>query len=221
MDFSASPATGSLFAVNSQTGTVSAPATLTPAVFNLVYDTAAGALYGVAGGLPQSFVKIDPSTGAETPIGGFTFAGVASAATIDSASHTVYLVQTETLAGGEKASQIVTIYAQTGAGAAGPTMAQAVWAIAFLAPPITPDSIQTDVSDALTTGAIDNSGVASSLLAKLSAAAGARSRGQCLTAADVYASFINDLTAQRGKHVAAATAAKLTAEAQFLIANCP
>src|SRR5258708_23382715 len=154
MDFSASPATGSLFAVNSQTGTVSAPATLTPAVFNVVSDTAAGALYGVAGGLPQSFVKVDPSTGAETPIGGFTFAGVASAATIDSASHTVYLVQTETLAGGEKASQIVTIYAQTGAGAAGPTMAQTRLAISFLAPPITPGSIQTHVTHALPTRAI-------------------------------------------------------------------
>src|SRR5258708_25490623 len=111
MDFWASPATGSLFAVNSQTGTVSAPATLTPAVFNLVYDTAAGALYGVAGGLPQSFVKIDPSTGAETPIRGFTLPGVASAATIHSAPHTVYPVPTEPRARRGNASPTVILYA--------------------------------------------------------------------------------------------------------------
>lgn len=116
---------------------------------------------------------------------------------------------------------VVTINDQTGNGTVSPGIPQALTALAFQPSPITPESIQADVRDALVSGAIDNAGVGTALLAQLDAAATARASGQCDTAANVYTAFITLLNAQSGKHVAAATAAQLTTEAQFLIANCP
>jgi hypothetical protein len=208
-----------LFAFNSQTGAILQVTNLNPAVSHLVYDTAAGTLYGVSSA--SRFVRVNPSTGAETQIGTFNFpAGFATAETIDSGTHTVYFVETDLGLGGQFVNRIATINDQTGASTLSPQLALNLWAIAFQPSAITPESIQADVTGSLASGAIDNAGVANSLLAKLSAAADARSRGQCATAANVYGSFINDLSAQSGKHVVAATATQLTAEAQFLIANC-
>jgi len=209
-----------LFAFNPQTGAILRVTNLNPNVSHLVYDTAAGALYGVSNA--SRFVQVNPNTGAETQIGTFNFpAGFATAETIDSGTHTAYFVETDLGLGGQFVNRIATINDQTGASTLSPELALNLWAIAFQPSAITPESIQADVSGALASGAIDNAGVANSLLAKLSAAADARSHGQCATAANVYQSFINDLSAQSGKHVAAATAAQLTAEAQFLMANCP
>jgi len=221
-DFTVFPPTGRLFAINTQTGAVSAGTSLNPAVFNLVFDTSSRALYGEAGSFPNRFVQVNPSTGAVTPVGSFTFpAGFATAVTVDSGTHTVFFVETEVVLGGARATWIATVNDQTGASTLSPQTAQPVRGIAFQPPPITAESIQSDVRLALASGAIDNPGVANSLLAKLNAAADARSRGNCNTAANVYASFVNDLSAQSAKHVATTTATQLTAEAQFLIANCP
>jgi hypothetical protein len=77
------------------------------------------------------------------------------------------------------------------------------------------------VNSAAASGAIDNAGVATALIAQLDAAAAARANGQCTTAANIYSAFINAVTAQSGTHISAATAAQLVSEAQFLIANCP
>jgi hypothetical protein len=86
---------------------------------------------------------------------------------------------------------------------------------------VTADSIKEDVNQFLTAGLIKNAGLANSLLAKLSAAAGARSRGECGTAANQYSAFINALQAQAGKGVDAKAATIMIADAQYLIANCP
>jgi len=86
---------------------------------------------------------------------------------------------------------------------------------------VTPDSIKEDVQQFLQGGAIKNKGQANSLLAKLDAAAAARSRGQCATAANIYQAFINELEAQSGKGVSASAAAIMIADAQYLIAHCP
>jgi hypothetical protein len=86
---------------------------------------------------------------------------------------------------------------------------------------VTPDSIKDDVQQFLASGAITNHGNANSLLAKLNAAANARARGQCSTAANIYGAFISELQAQSGKHVDAAAAAIMIADAQYLIAHCP
>jgi len=89
------------------------------------------------------------------------------------------------------------------------------------APIITPQSIANDVNAALAGGKITNAGVARSLLAELSAAANARLRGQCTTAANDYQAFIKDVQAQSGKLIEAATANQLISEARILIASCP
>jgi hypothetical protein len=59
------------------------------------------------------------------------------------------------------------------------------------------------------------------LLAKLNAAAAARARGNCATAAHIYQAFINELQAQSGKGIDAAAAAIMIADAQYLILHCP
>ncbi len=86
---------------------------------------------------------------------------------------------------------------------------------------VTPESIKGDVTQFLQMGRLKNNGEANSLLAKLNAAASARARGQCSTAANNYQAFINELMAQSGKGVDAAAAAIMIADAQYLIAHCP
>ena len=86
---------------------------------------------------------------------------------------------------------------------------------------VTPDSIKKDVTSFLAAGLIKNSGMANSLLAKLAAAADARTRGNCDTAANNYRAFIHDLQAQAGKGIDANAAAIMIADAEYLIANCP
>ena len=86
---------------------------------------------------------------------------------------------------------------------------------------VTPESIKGDVTQFLQSGAINNGGIANSLLAKLDTAAAKRASGDCSVAANLYAAFINDLQAQSGKHVTAAAAAIMIADAQYLISHCP
>ena len=86
---------------------------------------------------------------------------------------------------------------------------------------VTAASIESDVTQFLAAGAIKNKGEANSLLAKLDAAAAARARGQCSTAANLYQAFINELLAQSGKGVDATAAAIMIADAQYLITHCP
>jgi hypothetical protein len=132
VDFSAWPTTGRLIAVNSDTGAVTVGPKLDPAVFNLVFDDAAGALFGVVQDAPFRFVQVDPSTGTETAVGNFRFtSGAPWAVTIDSATHTVYFVETEIIFGGQSVSRIATINDETGASTLSPAMAKAVTAIAF------------------------------------------------------------------------------------------
>jgi hypothetical protein len=86
---------------------------------------------------------------------------------------------------------------------------------------VTADSIKQDVNQFLAAGLIKNAGLSKSLLAKLNAAADARSRGECGTAANQYNAFIDALQAQAGQGVDANAAAIMIADAQYLIANCP
>lgn len=86
---------------------------------------------------------------------------------------------------------------------------------------VTPDSIKDDIQQFRRSGAINNHGIANSLLAKLDAAGFARSRGRCSIAANIYRAFINELQAQSGEHVDAAAAAIMIADARYLIAHCP
>jgi hypothetical protein len=196
--------------------------TLSPGVNSLEFDTSLGALFGVTF-FPPHFVKVDTTTGAETPRGSYDFGfflepGVA----IDSATHTFFKVQDvfdDPIQG--PIAHIVSINDQTGAGVLGGTTGTNIAALAFEPVLITAESIKADVRSALASGVITNAGIANSLLAKLNAASDARSRGQCATAADIYNAFIGELQAQSGNEVATASATQLINEAKFLIANCP
>lgn len=86
---------------------------------------------------------------------------------------------------------------------------------------VTADSIKDDVTYFASTGMIKKHGLAKSLMAKLNAAAHARARGNCGTAAHKYRAFIHELLAQSGKGIDAAAAQIMIADAQYLIAHCP
>jgi hypothetical protein len=86
---------------------------------------------------------------------------------------------------------------------------------------VTPDSIKDDVKQFLAAGKIKNNGLANSLLQTLDSAAKARAGGNCATAANIYQSFINSVSAQSGKGIDATAAAIMIADAQYLIAHCP
>jgi hypothetical protein len=216
------PPTSTMLTVNTLAGDIAQSPPLTIGVRSLVYDTSSGALFGVTF-FPPHFIRIDPSTGVETPLGNYDFGFFLEPGTaIDSASHTIFFVQDvfdDPILG--PIAHIASVNDQTGAGVLGGTTNTNIAAIAFEPTLVTPEGLSADVRSALESGAIDNSGVASSLLAELNAAAAARSRGDCGTAAKLYTAFINDVTAQSGKHIAAGTASQLASEAQVLIANCP
>jgi hypothetical protein len=194
---------------------------VSPGMRSLVFDTSSKKLFGITF-FPPHFAQVDRVSGAATLLGSYDFGFfLESGITIDSASHTVYAVQDvfdDPVLG--PIAHIAAIDDTTGNGTLGGSTGTNLAAIAFEGVPITAESIKADVRAALTSGAIDNAGVASSLLAKLDAASAARSRGQCAAAGSIYGAFINELTSQSA-HVQAATAAQLISEARFLIANCP
>ena len=80
---------------------------------------------------------------------------------------------------------------------------------------ITPDNIKCDVGQFVGAGAIKNGGIANSLLAQLAAAAAARARGDCSTAANIYRAFINELQAQSGQGVDATASPTMIAAARI------
>lgn len=87
----------------------------------------------------------------------------------------------------------------------------------------TAPSIVNDVTQFFAQGDIKNQGIEKSLLHKLDAAEDAAARGDCKAATNIYNAFINEVTAQSGKGIAATAAAILIADAQYIIAHlsCP
>jgi hypothetical protein len=85
---------------------------------------------------------------------------------------------------------------------------------------VTADSIQSDVNQFVTSGAITDVNWAKSLLAKLGNASAARAAGDCSGAASIYQAFISELQAQSSKNVTATAASVIIADAQYLIAHC-
>ena len=219
------PPSDQILTVDTATGAITPSATVPGSVRIISYDTASGGVFGLTDCCPRQLVKLDPSTAAATPIG--TIDTPADAMTfamaVDPASHTVFADLQSYPSFNTIQDRIVSINDVSGSFTLSSSLAtDTVWSMYFEVPVvITPDSIKADVQSALATGAISNAGVASSLLAELSQAQAARSRGQCGTAGNLYRAFINDVNAQSGKAIAAATAGRLVSEAQFLIANCP
>src|SRR5215472_2123089 len=217
--------------VDETTGAVTQSPPLDRGVVFLAYDTSLGRLFGKTFCCPADLVQVDPLTGAEAPIA--TGLGLGGAMTIDSATHTIYSTD-DVLSPFSFDQFIQTINDQTGAisVSTGPVPSNDfVNELAFEGVTITPESIKTDVKAAFASGAIDNAGIADSLLAKLDAAAsaragavtsGARTNG-CATAAAIYQAFINEVTSLSGgtvssttrPHILAAAAAQLISEARF------
>jgi hypothetical protein len=211
-----------VIAVDESTGAITASPALATGAFQVAYDTSTGTLFAKSFCCPGNLLKVDPSTGAETTVS-TTDLGLGSGFAMDSASHNIYMTQDVFDAFGFF-QVLQSINDQSGAVSVASTQFTAgvfLQYLAFEGVAITPGSIETDVNTARASGAIDNAGVATALVAQLNAAAAARAHGQCTTAANIYSAFINTATAQRGAHIAAATASQLISEAQFLIANCP
>ncbi|HKV89087.1 MAG TPA: hypothetical protein VJT78_13920 [Candidatus Dormibacteraeota bacterium] len=160
--------------------------------------------------------------------------------TVDPTTHTVFVASSafDPVLGFQ--THVLAINDQTGTTTASGAFNEFLTQFIFeAAPPITPQTIKSDVRSALATGAIDSAGVANSLLAKLNAAAdarsttvasvsGARTGSGCKVAANLYQAFIREVMAQSASrasgvrpHIAPATASELIGEAKFLIANCP
>ena len=76
-----------------------------------------------------------------------------------------------------------------------------------------------DVKALYASGGIDNAGVKKSLLAKLDSIKASFEAGNTTMAISQLKAFINSVKAQSGKHITKAAAAKLIADAQWMIAN--
>jgi hypothetical protein len=211
-----------VIAVDESTGAITTSPALATGGFQVAYDTSTGTLFAKSFCCPSVLLKVDPVTGAETAVS-TTDLGLGSGFAMDSASHNIYMTQDVfDVLGFFQVLQ--SINDQSGAVSVGSTQFPTgvfLQYLAFEGVAITPDSIKADVTSALASGAIDNGGIANSLLVKLDGAAVERAAGHCSGAANHYNAFINEVNAQSGKHIAAATAAQLVSEAQFLVANCP
>ena len=240
--FPAPPSPGQIFAVDSMTGQVSPGVPIDQPVRSVATDGAT--LLGITDPQPQfgqpEPVRIDPTTGMTTLIGGLpTTPGgfIPNRPTVDPSTHTLF-VDISISSGGPFQDNIFSVNDRSGISSSAPILSgDNLTSIVFEAPPqVTPESIKADVRAALASGAIDNAGVANSLLAKLDAAAVARATAgasgartnACATAAHIYQAFIAEVTALSAApasgvrpHIDSAAAAQLISEAQFLIANCP
>jgi hypothetical protein len=66
-------------------------------------------------------------------------------------------------------------------------------------------------------GKIDNKGIDNSLVKKLQGVLDALKRGQTTAAIDMLEAFVNEVQAQRGKHITIEAANLLIADAQWVI----
>jgi hypothetical protein len=217
------PATGILLSIDTVTGAVSTGPALDPGIALLSYDTSSGVLYGKTFSIPVlQLVSISTSTGTETTIGNFDLGFGGNSLTIDVSTHTIYLMEDIQEAFGFF-QQVGAVNPQTGAISLSPRIPLTgyIRSLVFESPVVTPAMLAADVRAAIASHAIDNQGVGAALLAELNAAEAARERGDCTTAAKLYTAFINDLTAQSGKHVDGTTATQLIGEAQTIAGNCP
>ncbi|HEY3364893.1 MAG TPA: alpha/beta fold hydrolase [Symbiobacteriaceae bacterium] len=79
------------------------------------------------------------------------------------------------------------------------------------------ESLLTKIARFREAGSIANDGIARSLSAKVEAAQAAEKRGEKETARNILAALINEISAQDGKHIAAASAADLVRTVQAII----
>ena len=184
----------------------------------LMYDPSAGLLLSSDN---ENLYSVDPASGVESvisnfntnPQGLFFFSGA-----VDPTTNTVYL-HLQVFDFFNPLDEVIAINDLSGSFSPSGNLTTSQLQSLYFEPQVTvtTDSIAADVSS----GGITKAGVVKTLLADLSAAQAARSRGHCKPAANDYQQFIDDVSAQRGKSIPIATASRLVSEAEFLQANCP
>ncbi len=213
-----------VLAVDTQSGAVSQSPGMTVPIDQVVYDQASGGLYG-EGGFPGSIYRIDLGTGAQTLVAPLASSGFFfSVLTIDSATHTIF-AKNDDFSTGSDVQTIESINDTTGAytvSTGGLPIDFYINTLVFEgAALIPPESVAADVRQAFASGGIQGSGLEQAILSQLGAAAGSRTRGQCVTAASIYGALSKTIRAQSGLKIDSATASRLITEIQFLINHCP
>lgn len=216
------PPTGTLLAIDTVSGAISTGPALDRGIVNLAYDSSSGTLYGktfTCCGAAQ-LLRINTNTGAETALGSFNVGFMGNSLTIDPSTHRIFFMEDELEAFGFF-QQVGTVDPRAGTLALSPQipMTGYIRSLAFAAVVVTADAVIAELNAAIASGAITNGGIATALLSELNAGKAAQARGQCTAALGLYRAFVNEVTAQSGKSISAATAAQLAADAQAV--TCP
>jgi hypothetical protein len=121
--------TSQLISLDLSTNTLTAGPVLTTPVLGLAFDASLGTLFAVSGCCPSQLVRLDPSSGVETPVGGTDLGQVGAEVGIDTASHTIFV--TQYLGGYPYDTRILAVDDQTGNVVSGPALGAEVRALVF------------------------------------------------------------------------------------------
>ncbi len=207
-----------LVTFNTVTDALTATTMLTSQLSDIGFDSSSRVLLGLTASSPNQLVKVDPASGAETPIATFGAASLALNLAVDSTTHTAYVDFFDS----SHVERIAAVNDQTGAMSVGAATAN-ISGLAFRAAPAAPVTnlgLRQDLERAHALGAIPSAEIESSLMAKLTAAGNAMATGQCRLADGYYQAFINQLESLTPTQAAPATASRLITEAESLIVVC-
>ena len=121
--------TSQLFSLDISTNTLTTGPVLMTPVLGLAFDTSLGRLFAVTGCCPSQLVRLDPSSGVETPVGGTDLGKVCCEMGVDPASHKIFV--TQYLGGEPLDTRILAVDDQTGNVVSGPALGAEVRALVF------------------------------------------------------------------------------------------
>jgi hypothetical protein len=121
--------TSQLFSLDISTNTLTTGPVLATPLLGLAFDTSLGTLFAVTGCCPSQLVRLDPSSGVETPVGSTDLGRIAPEIAINPASHTIFVSQN--LAGSASDTLILSVDDQTGNVVSGPALGAEVRALVF------------------------------------------------------------------------------------------
>jgi len=121
--------TSQLFSLDISTNTLTTGPILATPVLGLAFDTSLGRLFAVTGCCPSQLVRLDPSSGVETPVGGTDLGRVGAEIGVDPASHTIFV--TQYLGGPPYDTRILAVDDQTGNVVPGPALGAEVRELIF------------------------------------------------------------------------------------------
>jgi len=121
--------TSQLFSLDISTNTLTTGPVLVTPVLGLAFDTSGGTLFAVTGCCPSQLVRLNPSSGVETPVGGTDLGQVCCEMGVDPSSHTIFV--TQYLGGDPLDTRILEVDDQTGNVVSGPPLGGEVRALVF------------------------------------------------------------------------------------------